>query len=58
MEIIENGVSGFHIDPYHSDKAADLMAEFFQKSNEDPGYWEKISQGGIQRILERFGFLS
>lgn len=55
-EIIEDGVSGFHIDPYHPDKAADLMAEFFQKCTEDPAYWEKISEGGLQRIYERFVF--
>lgn len=54
MEIIEDGVSGFHIDPYHPDKAADLMVEFFLQCNKDPSYWEKISQGGIQRILERY----
>lgn len=57
MEIIEDGVSGFHIDPYHPDKAADLMVEFFQRCKKDPSCWEKISQGGIQRILERFVFL-
>lgn len=55
-EIIEDGLSGFHIDPYHPDKAADLMAEFFQKCTEDPAYWEKISEGGLQRIYERCVF--
>lgn len=53
-EIIEDGVSGFHIDPYHPDKAADLMADFFHKCTEDPAYWEKISEGGLQRIYERY----
>uniref|UniRef100_A0A5B7BVT5 Sucrose synthase n=1 Tax=Davidia involucrata TaxID=16924 RepID=A0A5B7BVT5_DAVIN len=54
MEIIEDGVSGFHIDPYHPDKAAALMADFFQRCKEDPSYWEKISEGGLQRIHERY----
>ncbi|CAK9135070.1 unnamed protein product [Ilex paraguariensis] len=54
MEIIEDGVSGFHIDPYHPDKAAELMADFFQRCQEDPSYWEKISQAGLQRIQERY----
>ncbi|KAK7836477.1 sucrose synthase 2 [Quercus suber] len=35
-EIIEHGISGFHIDPYHPDQAAALMADFFQKCKEDP----------------------
>nr|AFS17278.1 sucrose synthase 2 [Amaranthus hypochondriacus] len=53
-EIIEDGVSGFHIDPYHADQAADKMSDFFEKCREDPSYWYKISEGGLQRIMERY----
>ncbi|XP_074268398.1 sucrose synthase-like [Silene latifolia] len=53
-EIIEEGVSGFHIDPYHPDQAATKMADFFGKCAEDPSYWCKISEGGLQRINERY----
>ncbi|KAM7275107.1 hypothetical protein ACFE04_016973 [Oxalis oulophora] len=53
-EIIEHGVSGFHIDPYHPEQAADLMADFFQKSKEDPSYWSNISDGGLQRIYDKY----
>lgn len=53
-EIIVDGVSGFHIDPYHPDQAAAKMADFFQKCKEDPSFWDKISAGGLQRIQERF----
>lgn len=52
-EIIENGVSGFHIDPYYPDQAAELMAAFFEKCRDDPSYWKKISDAGIKRINER-----
>lgn len=52
-EIIEHGISGFHIDPYHPDQASELLVEFFQKSKEDPDHWKKISNGGLQRIYER-----
>lgn len=54
LEIIEDGISGFHIDPYHPDKAAELLAEFFQKCNEDPSYWVTISEGSLQRIRARY----
>ncbi|KAK4482158.1 hypothetical protein RD792_009299 [Penstemon davidsonii] len=54
LEIIEDGISGFHIDPYHPDKAGALMADFFEKCNEDPSYWVKISEAGLQRIQERY----
>ncbi|XP_010247458.1 PREDICTED: sucrose synthase [Nelumbo nucifera] len=53
-EIIVHGKSGFHIDPYHGDRAAELLVNFFEKSKEDPTYWEKISQGGLQRIHEKY----
>ncbi|KAJ0808222.1 putative sucrose synthase [Helianthus annuus] len=53
-EIIENGVSGFHIDPYHPDKTSAAIADFFQKCEEEPSYWAKISIGGLKRISERY----
>ncbi|XP_021756725.1 sucrose synthase [Chenopodium quinoa] len=53
-EIIVNGKSGYHIDPYHGDKAAELLVEFFEKSTADPSHWEKISKGGLKRIEEKY----
>lgn len=53
-EIIVHGVSGYHIDPYQNDKASELLVEFFEKSQEDPSHWNKISQGGLQRIEEKY----
>ncbi|KAK1280155.1 hypothetical protein QJS04_geneDACA004841 [Acorus gramineus] len=53
-EIIVHGTSGFHIDPYQGDKAADLIADFFEKSKEDPSHWERISEGGLKRIYEKY----
>ncbi|KAK6941031.1 Glycosyl transferase, family 1 [Dillenia turbinata] len=53
-EIIEDGISGFHIDPYHPDQAAACMVCFFEKRKEDPSYWQKISDAGLQRIFERY----
>ena len=57
-EIIEDRISGFHIDPYHPDKVSAILADFFQQCKDDPSYWEKISKAGLQRILERFVFLN
>ncbi|XAR58409.1 Sucrose synthase [Bertholletia excelsa] len=53
-EIIENGISGFHIDPYHPERVSSLLVDFFRKCKEDPRQWEKISEGGLKRILERY----
>lgn len=54
MEIIEDGLSGFHIDPYYPDQAAELMTNFFQTCKENPEYWVKISEAGLKRIKERY----
>ncbi|KAJ4959491.1 hypothetical protein NE237_026602 [Protea cynaroides] len=53
-EIIVHGKSGFHIDPYQGDQAADLLVNFFEKCKEDPMHWDKISQAGLQRIKEKY----
>nr|AFS17277.1 sucrose synthase 1 [Amaranthus cruentus/Amaranthus hypocondriacus mixed library] len=53
-EIIVHGKSGFHIDPYHGDKAAELLVDFFKKSKADPTHWETISKGGLKRIEEKY----
>lgn len=52
-EIIVHGKSGFHIDPYKGDKAADIIVDFFEKCKLDPTHWEHISNGGLERIQEK-----
>ncbi|KAL4297961.1 hypothetical protein GQ457_12G021720 [Hibiscus cannabinus] len=53
-EIIVHGKSGFNIDPYHGDQAAEILVEFFDKCRKDPSYWDKISEGGLKRIQEKY----
>jgi sucrose synthase len=57
-EIIENGVSGFHIDPDHGDVASKTITDFFLKCQKEPEYWNKISRGGIQRVEEKYTWKS
>jgi sucrose synthase len=52
-EIIVDGVSGFHIDPYQPDKASEILVSFFEKVKADPSHWDKISAGGLKRIYEK-----
>ena len=54
LEIIKDGISGFHIDPNHGAQAAELMADFFARCAEDTAYWHTISEGGKQRVKERY----
>lgn len=52
IEIIVDGVSGYHIDPNNGDKVSNKMANFFEKCKEDPENWNKISTDGLRRIYE------
>ncbi len=54
LEFIEHGVSGFHIDPLSGDAAADMMADFFRRSRDDPDVWEEISRGALDRVEARY----
>ncbi|KAF3524197.1 hypothetical protein F2Q69_00048389 [Brassica cretica] len=51
-EIIMDGVSGFHIDPSDGEESSDKIADFFEKCNIDPNYWNLFSAAGLQRIYE------
>ena len=53
-EIIEDGVSGFHLDPDHGQEAAITICNFFKQCQDEPEYWEKISQEGIKRVKEKY----
>jgi len=54
QEIIEHGISGFHIDPNHGAAAAENLSRFFQRCADTPKYWHTISQGGLQRVEARY----
>jgi sucrose synthase len=54
LEIIENGASGFHIDPNHGDSATDILATFFERCQKEPDYWRHISEGGLKRVAARY----
>jgi len=54
IEIIEDGISGFHIDPNHGERSAEIIASFFARCREDPDYWQKISEGGLDRVKNRY----
>lgn len=56
-EIIMDGVSGFHIDPSDGEESSDKIADFFEKCNIDPNYWNLFSAEGLQRIYEWYIYL-
>ena len=56
LEIIEDGKSGFHIDPTQGGDATQKMLDFFRACDKDPNVWDSISKGGIQRVEERYNW--
>jgi sucrose synthase len=53
-EIIEDGISGFHIDPYHPDSVSELLVTFFERAKADHTVWTKISEAALKRIYSSF----
>ncbi|ALP54276.1 sucrose synthase [Candidatus Tenderia electrophaga] len=54
LEIIKSGISGFHIDPNHGSRAADIIADFFEKCRQDSDYWRQISTGAVERVRAKY----
>ncbi len=54
LEIIEHGVSGFHIDPNHGNTAADIINDFIGRCAQSPQHWREISDGAIARVRTRY----
>lgn len=54
LEIIEDSISGFHIDPNNMDTSTEIIISFLERCNKEDGYWEQISRGSIERIESRY----
>ncbi len=54
LEIIQHGVSGFHIDPNEGAAAAAAIADFLQQCADDPDHWQQISAGAMARVAARY----
>jgi len=56
LEIIQDGRSGFHIDPTQGAEASQKMLDFFRACEKEPAVWDTISKAGIQRVDERYNW--
>ena len=54
LEIIEDGISGFHINPNHGETVSKTIADFFFNCRNDDSYWGLISRGGLERVKSRY----
>ncbi|MEM8781001.1 MAG: sucrose synthase, partial [Cyanobacteria bacterium P01_G01_bin.49] len=50
LEIIQDHINGFYINPTNLEETAQKILEFIQKCEENSNYWEDISQKAIERV--------
>ena len=55
-EIIQDHVSGFHINPVNEKECQEIILNFFDKCKKDPKYWDKISERAIKRVDAAFNW--
>ncbi len=54
LEIIEDGKSGFLINPTQPEVMTGQINEFFDRVAREPNYWDEISANGLQRAQSHF----
>ncbi len=54
LEIIQDKVNGFYINPTHLEETAEKLLEFVSKCEQNPNYWYEISTRGIDRVYTTY----
>ncbi len=56
LEIIQDGVNGFHINPTDFNSTAEKILNFLQQCETQPAYWQTISDRAIHHIQEQYNW--
>ena len=54
LEIIQDGVNGFYINPTNHQETAQKLLDFLSKCEHNPNYWYEISTRGIDRVYSTY----
>lgn len=54
LEIIQNKVNGFLINPTDQEGTAQKLLDFVTKCDQNPSYWEEISNKGMERVYTTY----
>ena len=54
LEIIQDKINGFYINPTNLEETAEKIMEFVSKCDHNPQYWQEISQRGIERVYSTY----
>lgn len=56
IEIIEDGICGFHIDPTNDESTIEKLESFLRQSSQKSSSWERISRASIARVEEKYNW--
>lgn len=56
LEIIEDTISGFHIDPVNDEETIEKIVKFLKRAKKSPSYWNRISKKAIKRVNESYNW--
>jgi sucrose synthase len=54
LEIIQDGINGFYINPTNHQETAQKILYFLSKCEQNPNYWYEISTRGIDRVYSTY----
>jgi sucrose synthase len=54
LEIIQDQVNGFYINPTHLEETATKILNFVSKCQQNPNYWYEVSQQAINRVYSTY----
>lgn len=54
LEIIQDKVNGFYINPTNLEETAEKILEFVTKCEQNPNYWYEISTRGVDRVYSTY----
>ncbi|MGF1479693.1 MAG: sucrose synthase [Cyanophyceae cyanobacterium] len=54
LEIIQDKVNGFYINPTQLEETAAKVLEFLSKCEQNPNYWQEMSQRSIERVYSTY----
>jgi sucrose synthase len=54
LEIIQDGVNGFYINPTNHPETIQKLLNFLSKCEDNPNYWSEISARGIDRVYSTY----
>ncbi|MGK7953597.1 MAG: sucrose synthase [Xenococcaceae cyanobacterium] len=54
LEIIQDGVNGFYINPTNLEETAQKLLDFATKCEHNPDYWQQMSRKAIDRVYSTY----